>query len=448
MLHKIHKINRYYFIISLLVLAFGINSISPYLIDKIEHLPSPESFIGLSFWCTSLILGFGWLAAKFTHGTIIPSFVLQIIVSIFLHDALSPLASQPTLIAIVCTALAALILKGGGDEIDQKEFIKIAVPTITLAVVGYLVTFFVSLFIFNLIGLDLTLATVLSAIIGSTDPAALIPTLKNVVFKKENQKLVDISIAESAINDAVGAVFTGAVLLIIATNNKVESISFLTKEIFAQENLMHLGGQILFGCIAGFVGFLVMFLYQKLKSLNSEKSVDFAVILVSPIISFLIAILLHGNGFLAAFLTGLLANYNHNAKIFDKTLHAMEVNLESIAKPVIFMMVGPLVSFGDLADNAKMGIILSLVFILIIRPVAVFVSTIFTNLTTKQKLFLCSVRETGVIPIVLAVITVKQLPQLAPVLPLTAWTVLITLVLLPALTPMWSDYLGLTDKKE
>jgi NhaP-type Na+/H+ or K+/H+ antiporter len=447
MFHKVTQLNRYMLTFVLVICALVLNYFSPFFLDIIKHLDSTESIIAGSFWCASIILGFGWLAAKFSTGTIIPSFVSQMILSIILHDALYPLTAQPAVIVVVCTALAALILKGGGDEIDQKEFVKIAFPTVCLALGGYIITFFVSLMLFSWAGLDLTLATVLAAIVGSTDPAALIPTLKNIVFKPKHQKLVDISVGESAINDALGAIFTGAVLSIVVANSKIESVPKLFVGVFSLETISHLGLQFASGAVAGVIGFGVMLTYQKLKSINSEKSVDFAVVILTPILAFLIAQLLHGNGYFAAFLTGLLANYNHNTEIFQKTLHTMEIAIESIGKPVIFMMVGPLVSLKDLGSTAVMGILVSLIFIFVARPIAVFVSTILTKLSIQEKLFLCAIRETGVIPIVLAVVASKQIPILAPVLPLTAWVVIVTLLILPAVTPLWSRFLGLTESK-
>ena len=105
-----------------------------------------------------------------------------------------------------------------------------------------------------------------------------------------------------------------------------------------------------------------------------------------------------------AFLAGLLANYNHGKEYFHKTLHAMDIKIESLAKPIIFMMVGPFVALSDLWDTALLGLLVSLVFILVARPVAVMLSLLPTNLSMKDKLFMSIVRETGVIPVVLAVV--------------------------------------------
>ena len=159
----------------------------------------------------------------------------------------------------------------------------------------------------------------------------------------------------------------------------------------------------------------------------------------------MVAQAIHGNGFLAAFIAGLLANYNHGKEYFHKTIHTMEIKIESIAKPTIFMMVGPFISLGDLWDTAVQGLLVSIAFILVARPVAVMLFMLPTDLSIKDKLFMSIVRETGVIPVVLAVITVAQFPEMTQLMPLTAWVVIWTLTLLPAITPWWSRKLGVVQ---
>jgi NhaP-type Na+/H+ and K+/H+ antiporter len=100
-----------------------------------------------------------------------------------------------------------------------------------------------------------------------------------------------------------------------------------------------------------------------------------------------------------------------------------------------------------LSDTAWMGFLVSAGFILFARPLAVFVSLLPTRVTLREKLFLCGVRETGVIPVVLAVITVAQFPELQLLMPLTAWVVIWTLTLLPALTPWWATTLQLVKSE-
>jgi len=430
-------------IVALFVVAFLLNLAAPDILARIGKLDPTDAAIANSLWCLGLFLAFGWACSKASEGTAFPNFTLQLLVGIVLHDALAPIASQILLAVVVCTALAAIILKGGGDELERRDLAKIAWPTLMIAVVGYLITFFVMFPILMLMGLDGKTAALLAAILGSTDPAALIPTLKRIVFKDEYKRVSDIAVAESALNDAVGAIFVAAVAGMILAGTAVDSFGGLFSGLFSADNMLRLGGQFLFGTIAGIIGWGAMAGYEVYKSRDNaraigETSYDFAMVLAIPLVTFFLAQMLHGNGFLAAFVAGLLANYNKGKEYFHATLHTMEVKVESIAKPVIFMMVGPFVALGDLWDTAFLGLLVSLVFILVARPVAVMLSLLPSNVNMKEKLFLCSVRETGVIPVVLAVITVAQFPALTLLMPLTAWVVIWTLTVLPAITPWWA----------
>jgi NhaP-type Na+/H+ or K+/H+ antiporter len=441
---------KYAKIAGLFLFAFLLNQAAPWILGHLAHGDPTEAAIGNSLWCLGLFLIFGWACSKLAEGTIFPNFTLQLLVGIVLHDALAPIAPQIMIPVVVCTALAAIILKGGGDEVDKLDFVKIAFPTLMIALFGYLITFFVMFPILMAGGLDGKTAALLSAIIGSTDPAALIPTLKNIVFKEGYQHLNDIAIAESALNDAVGAIFTAAVASMILAGTPVDSLAGLAAGLFSADNLLLLGKQFAFGSLAGLVGWGVMLAYEIHKSRDhardiGETAYDFAIVLAVPLLTFLLAQIIHGNGFLAAFIAGLLANYNHGKAYFHKTLHAMEIKVESIAKPTIFMMVGPFVALADLWDTALLGLAVALAFMLVARPVAVMLSLLPTGLNMKDKLFLSLVRETGVIPVVLAVITVAQFPELKLLMPLTAWVVIWTLTLLPAITPWWTRRLGIAQ---
>ena len=437
-------------IVGLFVLAFLLNSVAPSILAHLEHFEGAEAAIASALWCIGLFLVFGWACSKAAEGTIFPNFTLQLLVGIVLHDALAPIAPQVMIPVVVCTALAAIILKGGGDELERGDFLKIAFPTLMIAIVGYLVTFFVMFPLLMLLGIDGKTAALLSAIIGSTDPAALIPTMRNLVFKDEYKRVASIAVAESALNDAVGAIFTAATAAMILSGTSVDSLSGLATGLFSAENMLLLGKQFAFGTVAGLVGWGAMYAYEVYKSRDNERNVgetayDFAIILAVPLVTFLLAQAIHGNGFLAAFVAGLLANYNHGKEYFHTTLHTMEIKIESIAKPTIFMMVGPFVALSDLWDTALLGLAVSLAFIFVGRPVAVMLSLLPTRISLKERLFLSIVRETGVIPVVLAVITVAQFPELKQLMPLTAWVVIWTLTLLPALTPWWSRKLGVVQ---
>ena len=434
-------------LVLLFVAAFALNAFAPEALAHLQSLGGTEATLAASLWCLGLLMVFGWLASKASHGTVFPSFTLQLLLGIVLHDALAPLSAQLALAVVVCTALAAIILKSGGDELDRRQFAKIAYPTLMIAVVGYLITFFVMFALLMLLGLDSKTAALLSAIIGSTDPAALISTLKNLRFLQKYQRVVDISVAESALNDAVGAIFATALAAMVIAQVPIGDLGSLAQGLFSPDNLQQLAKQFAFGTLAGLVGWGAMAWLERYRQADHpfQAPFDFALVLAIPLLTFLLAQALHGNGFLAAFVAGLLANFNHNAEHFHRLVAHNETQIESVAKPVIFMMVGPFVSLPMLIDTALMGLLVSLFFILVARPLAVFVSLLPTGISFKEKLFLCAVRETGAIPVVLAVITVAQFPDLQWLMPLTAWVVIWTLTLLPAITPWWSRRLNMVQ---
>jgi len=440
---------NYVRIVLLFAIAFVLNLFAPQALAWLAALGGTEAALASSLWCLGLMLVFGWACSKLAQGTVLPSFTIQLLMGIVLHDALAPLSAELALAVVVCTVLAAIILKSGGDELNRAEFAKTAFPILMIAVLGYLITFFFMFVFLRWLGMDGKTAALLAAIISSTDPAALIPTLKQVIFKPEYQRVVDISIAESALNDAVGAIFTAAVAAMVMSNVDLNSLEGLAAGLFKADNLVHLGQQFFWGTTAGLVGWAALFAFDRyLGADRSRGSVyDFALVLAIPLLTFALAQALHGNGFLAAFVAGLMANFNRSTPHFEHLVEETETQIESVAKPIIFMMVGPFVTLQMLSDTAWMGFLVSAGFILFARPLAVFVSLLPTGVTLREKLFLCGVRETGVIPVVLAVITVAQFPELQLLMPLTAWVVIWTLTLLPALTPWWATTLRLVKSE-
>ncbi len=435
---------------ALFAFAFVLNWLSPIIM---EHRPDKFDKAEMeTLWVWVILLGFGWACAELARKTKLPSFSWQLFIGIILHNALRPLMAAINVAVIICKILAAIILKSGGDEVERLHFKKIALPTMMLAIPGFIIKFGITFFLLLLLNLDAKTAVLISAIIGSTDPAALIPTFKNVPFKTKHKRLVDISVAESAFNDAVGAIFTTAIGAMILTGVDVSKIVNVATGLVSKHNLGHLGMELLVGILAGHIGGWLMRQYGKHKFINKETSYDFGIIVTLPVAVVFMASYFEGNGFLAAFIAGLAADFNRSSHHLEKSVETQETKIDSIAKPVIFMMAGPFISINELWETAGIGFVVFL-FSMIARSVAVIVSLRLANLGMKVKMtwretwFMCIINETGVIPIVLAVMTVAQFTELTMLMPLTAWVVIWTLGVLPAITPWWAKILKLTEPK-
>ena len=424
-------------------LGFLLNAVAPDVLARFQALAETEFLLATSLWCVGLIFFFGWAASEAAESTLLPNFAIQLLLGIVLHDAFAPLAAQPSVCVVLCTAMAAIILKSGGDEIELKAFRQIAWPSVLIAFVGYLLTFFVMFAVLQALGMEPTLAALVAAIVGSTDPAALIPTLQRLTFKDEYQRVSDLAISESAINDAVGAIFTGATCALIVSGASLNSALDLAKGLLNPTTLTLLANEVGFGLLAGVVGWLSMLMLERYQLRKFHLDIPdgahaVAILIAIPLLTYVLAQLIHGNGFLAVFVAGLLANFSHKDPAFQPVLQRLDFKIESIAKPAIFMMVGPFVSLNQLVDTAGWGLVAAFVLMFLARPVAVWVSLLPTHISYTEKLFLCAVRETGVIPVVLAVIVAAQFPQMVLLLPVVAWVVIWTLVLLPAITPWWA----------
>jgi len=430
-------------------LAFFLNAVAPDVLARFNAMAETESLLATSLWCVGLIFFFGWAASEAAESTLLPNFAIQLLLGIVLHDAFAPLAAEPAVCVVLCTAMAAIILKSGGDAIELKAFKQIAWPSVLIACIGYLVTFFVMFAALHALGMEPTLAALVAAIVGSTDPAALIPTLQRVTFKEQYQRVSDLAIAESAINDALGAIFTAATCALIVAGATLNDSLDLAQGLLNPTTLTLLANEIGFGLLAGLVGWGSMQMLERYQLRKFHLDIPdgahaVAILIAIPLLTFVLAQVLHGNGFLAVFVSGLLANFTHKDPAFQPVLQRLDFKIESIAKPSIFMMVGPFVSLHQLVDTAGLGFVASCVLMFLARPVAVWVSLLPTNISSAEKLFLCAVRETGVIPVVLAVIVAAQFPQMVLLLPVVAWVVIWTLLLLPAITPWWTRKLQMS----
>lgn len=407
----------------------------------------------LPFMVIGILLGFGFLAKKFGDGTVLPSFVVLLLLGFFLKSPLLLVVSQGGLLIFLVVFFANLILGLGGVEIDRKEFIKIWIPTVSMAVIGYLIStvlfgFFGNL-ILQLFGVETNpnYMYLLGAILGSTDPAAIVPTLKNLVFKNKN--LPNIAIAESAINDVIGSVVTFALLANITSDFGSPLRFFQT--IGGGENLQTLGIEVVIGLVFGLIGAFLLRGYSKnLKKPNKEEQgYEVGFILFVFVACYFFATQFHGAGFLASFIAGLIAEYSFHGEQYHKTAMQIESKIDWLAKPVIFMLLGPMVDLEKLWQYAPLGITCALAFILLCRVPSVVISIGISNLskqklTMKEMFFFFLVRETGVIPIVL-LIAAAQKVQVDWMMPVAVWIVLITLIVLPIMTPWWSKKLQLVE---
>jgi NhaP-type Na+/H+ or K+/H+ antiporter len=307
-----------------------------------------------------VVFGLGFVAYELAKSTIIPSFVIAIFFGFVSQNLLSFIANDPLVLSVLTTIGAVLILFGGGLDTPFTRFKSLVGPIISIAFIGTIISaigFSLALAGLNsVLGISMPIAAVilLGISLASTDPAAIIPCLKSLIFSQPRIK--HIAISESALNDVIGALITGVFLILFLGDFNPSSIFEAYAYLLTLENLLEILKVIVVGVLAGVLGFLILHIWSKWKEkIKSEGEADAALFLAVPLFTFTTATALGGNGFLAVFVAGLLfqikSHVNHVEHFFNHTI-------EGFMKPLIFMLLGTLVNFESLQAFAVPGIIM------------------------------------------------------------------------------------------
>jgi potassium/hydrogen antiporter len=283
------------------------------------------------------------------------------------------------------TALA-LILFEGGLTAGFEEIKPVLRPSLGLAIVGTLGTCvicgFAAAWLFDLSTLE---GMLLGAIISSTDGAAIFALLRESTLRRRLARTLE---GEAGFNDPV------AVLLVIGFVEWIESDHYGVLNmalLFVREMGI--------GAVVGLaVGSLAVYALRNTR-LASPGLYPVATLSTAGL-AFGGAATLHGSGFLAAYLAGLVVG---SGRIPAKqTVVVFHQGLAWVAQIVMFLSLGLLVFPSEFGDVWLEGTALALILVFLARPVSVFVATAFDRFTVGETAVLSWAGLRGAVPVVLA----------------------------------------------
>ncbi|EKE10680.1 MAG: hypothetical protein ACD_15C00212G0001 [uncultured bacterium] len=266
----------------------------------------------------------------------------------------------------------------------------------------------------------------------------------------KNRSTKDIVISESAVTDVTGTLLTVVFISIIFSQAKPDSLNQWYMQVFSLQSGLILFKQLFFGAIFGFIGYVLLEGLMKFKKKHEQEfEADSAFFLFVPIVIFTMALSFGGSGYLAAFIGGLLFSLTERLYQTERFFNHV---IDGFLKPTIFILLGSLIDLHSLLTYAPIGIIVSFIFMLLIRPLSVFISlTPFhfwgkEKITWKEMLFISSIRETGAIPAVLMVtIASLGIPGIEGLVEIGMWVILSTLIIEPLLLPYIAKYLKIAE---
>lgn len=399
----------------------------------------------------AVIFLLGYWTNRLAPKTTIPSFVWAIFFGTALEPALSTVTGDLSAIRVVIELLAALVLFGGGVEVPFASFKRWFAPIALLAILGVLFTAFGFSSALSLVApvlgfeVPVVAAVLLGAILSSTDPTAIIPSLKKLRFVRPFLK--DIAVSESAVNDVSGTILTRFLLVGVAALGAAGagSVTEWYAPLLRKATLEAFALQALYGTLVGLVGAWMLRRWGERAAKEEHAKSDPALFLSVPILMYAAGSIVGGSGFLAAFVAGLLFDAQSPTR---EVRHFFERTVDGFVKPVIFVLLGALVPLPALLAVLPLGVAAAAVFMFVIRPLVIFLTLLPWTwgrgaFHLQDLLFLSFVRETGVIPAVLLVITASTgLVGSGLILAVGMWVILLTLVIEPPLTPWVAKKLG------
>ncbi len=236
-----------------------------------------------------------------------------------------------------------------------------------------------------ILNLDGASALLLAAVCAPTDPvlASDLQLQKEETEGKKNTGMRYLLTAEAGLNDGFAFPFVYLAILWSKENN------------FLQIDFAHWFGfyflyKILIGVAAGIlIGYLYSLSISKTRSNNKNEILSGFVGIVLALVSFGMAEIMGGYGFLSAFFCGLFAQYHYHKKD-NKDENKDEIltftdELEKLFIVIWLLLFGGFVVSGILEYISLKGVVVAFVIVLALRPLCARLALINTAFTNKKK---------------------------------------------------------------
>lgn len=291
----------------------------------------------------------------------------------------------------VGTAALVFILFDGGLNTNLASARAVLAPSLVLATLGVIAVAALVGMGAHMLGVGWPLSLLLGAIVSSTDAAAVFSTLSASGTRLRKRVGLTLEV-ESGINDPMAVILT--TVLTAALMGQRATMSSIGVSVVVELTV---------GALLGFVvaragRWMILRIHLPAAGLYPAFTLAIACL------SYGLATLLHGSGFLAVYVTGMLLG--SGALPHAVSIRRVHVALGWLSQVVMFLLLGLLVSPSRLANVAPMGLALALFLALIARPAVVLLILRPFGYPWRDAAFVGWVGLRGAVPIVLATIPV------------------------------------------
>jgi cell volume regulation protein A len=318
----------------------------------------------------------------------VPGPALFLVAAALLSDAFPALGDLSTLtVERIAAAALVVILFDGGTRIGRRRLRTAIGPVLWLGIVGTFATAgLLTLAGHWLLGFSWTFAGLIGAALAPTDPAVMFSVLGR---REVGGRTGTILEGESGANDPVGIALMIGMIEFATT----ASGSFWTV-------VRELALEMSVGLAVGVAGSYLLLFALRRFTLNDPALYPLRT-LASAGIVFGAASVLHGSGFLAVFLMGILVG--DEPVRHKEDVERFFTSLASVAEIVVFVALGLTIDITNLPGAVwRDGAVLALVLALVARPLAVGALLLPARLRVGERLFVMWGGLKGAVPIFLA----------------------------------------------
>jgi cell volume regulation protein A len=345
---------------------------------------------------------------------------------------------------LLLTLGVSFILFYGGLQLSAAILNRVVVGLSLLAVPGVVLTALVAGSVAAVV-FDVPLSTglLIGAVLAPTDPAILIPLFARIGIR---QKIEQTAIAESALNDATGAVLALVLAGVVSTGD-----SSIGEPVV--EFLQDLAISTVLGIVFGVVLSLVV---SDRRTGVWKESAAVAVVAVVAV-GYFSTDSAGGSGYLGAFLAGLIVGNMDRFRLGMHSEHERDMRslVETITEVVVilvFVTLGANLPWSDIRDNLVPAAVVVAALIVLARPLAVLVclgADRRGRWTREEIAFLGWTRETGVVAAALAGLMVaRDIPDAELIVTTVALAIVVTLAVQTTTKTWLGRRLGLNEGQE
>ncbi|HOE97103.1 MAG TPA: potassium/proton antiporter [Candidatus Sumerlaeota bacterium] len=278
------------------------------------------------------------------------------------------------------------ILFYGGFSTQREHFRQVALPAISLATIGVVLTALATfLVLWLLAGWRFEVALLVAVIVSSTDAAATFSILRRHSLPPNLSSTIEI---ESAANDPM------AILLTLGAIEAVSHGQFSTLALVGEFAWKFFGG-IGFGIA---LGHGAVWLFNRL---GPEDRGHYYVLSLSVVpLIFGLTNLAEASGMLAAFIAGYVMG--NRPFVHRQGVANFFSAMATICDMSMFVLLGLLVSPSQWSGSWLQGVVLFAVLAFIARPFAVWIGTLGMRLGRRARLMIAWAGLRGSVPIVLS----------------------------------------------